>query len=127
MRNRLEALCGLLLLFGFAWTGEALHRRGLGLPGAVIGLVLLAVVLGLTGRTRLAMLRRLLAPACGGLIRYMGVLFVPAGVGVLTELDLIRREWAPLLAGVAGSTLVTLAVTGWLMHRLGAGSAQAGP
>ena len=124
MRNRLEALCGLLLLFGFAWTGEALHRRGLGLPGAVIGLVLLAVLLGLTGRTRLAMLRRLLAPACGGLIRYMGVLFVPAGVGLIAQ---VRREWAPLLAGVAGSTLVTLAVTGWLMHRLGAGSAQAGP
>jgi holin-like protein len=48
----------------------------------------------------------------------MGLLFVPAGVGIITEGDLLRREWLPIIVALVGSTLIGLVATGWLMHRL---------
>jgi len=51
------------------------------------------------------------------LLSHMGLLFVPAGVGIITEASVFRREWFPILVAVIGSTLMGLAVTGWLMHR----------
>jgi holin-like protein len=42
---------------------------------------------------------------------------VPAGVGIITEGDVLRREWLPIVVALIGSTLVGLVATGWLMHR----------
>ena len=53
----------------------------------------------------------------------MGLYFVPAGVGVITQAHLLRREWLPILCAVAGSTLLSIAVTGLAM-RLTLGSVR---
>ena len=50
------------------------------------------------------------------LIGHMGLLFVPAGVGIITELGVLRAEWLPITAGLIGSTVLSLAVTGLVMH-----------
>ena len=38
--------------------------------------------------------------------------FVPAGVGVLAYVDILKQEVVPVLAAVLGGTIITLAVTG---------------
>jgi putative effector of murein hydrolase LrgA (UPF0299 family) len=46
----------------------------------------------------------------------MGLLFVPAGVGIIAEAGLLREQWLPIVAGLIGSTILSLAVTGLVMH-----------
>jgi holin-like protein len=120
-----RAVCGGLmgLLFLLALTfagGDARSALGLPLPGPVIGLALLASVALLAERFHAGSHRRLtlhVAPVSRLLVSHMGLLFVPAGVGVITQGETLRREWLPILAALAGSTLAGLAATGWLMQR----------
>ena len=51
-----------------------------------------------------------------GLIANMGLLFVPAGVGIIAEAGVIRKEWLPIIVAVAGSTILSLIVTALVMH-----------
>lgn len=103
----------LLLICQLAGEGLA---RGLSLPvpGPVIGLVLL--FLGLLAQARLR-------PAAGpvetsdlgrtalGLLGSLGLLFVPAGVGVVQKLDLISRQAGVIAVALVLSTVITLLVT----------------
>jgi holin-like protein len=48
------------------------------------------------------------------------MLFVPAGVGVIAHLDLLRTEIVPIVAAVIGGTAVTVLVTALVAARVGA-------
>lgn len=48
------------------------------------------------------------------LVRNLGFFFVPAGVGLIKCLGLIKAEWLPIVAASVISTFVILAVTGWV-------------
>ena len=102
-----------LILVAAQLVGTGLQLAGhLSLPGPVIGLFLLALLLAV----RPAWQSRGLDQVAGGLLRHMGLLFVPAGVGLIDHLDLLRTETVPLLAGLAGSTLLSLAGTALVME-----------
>ncbi len=97
------------------FVGEVVARGlGLPLPGPVIGLLILLVWLILRDRTPDPELRS----TAGGLLRNFGLLFVPAGVGIITQLDVIRQTWLPLLIAIPVSTGLGLLVTAWVMQRL---------
>jgi holin-like protein len=107
-----------LLLIAFELAGElarsALH---LPIPGPVIGMFLLAAVLIVRkDRSDAPAIPVSLGRTAEGLIGHMGLLFVPAGVGIIAEAGLLRAEWLPILAGLVGSTILSLAVTGLVMH-----------
>ena len=53
-----------------------------------------------------------------GLLQHLSLLFVPAGVGVITQLDVLGRNWLPVLVALVVSTALGLLVTGWVMQRL---------
>ena len=116
---RLAMAQAFLVLLGCQLGGEALARGlGLSMPGPVIGMVLLAVALGAR--------RRVPAPLARGaarLLRHMPLFFVPAGVGVVAELEHLRAEALPIVGALCGSTVAALLVTGWVMHRLAPGEA----
>ena len=57
----------------------------------------------------------------------MGLLFVPAGVGIIAELGVLRREWLAILAGLLVSTVLGLAVTGLVMHHVSRVSRRPAP
>jgi len=82
-------------------------------PGPVIGMVILFCGL---------LLRRKMPPeletVSGFLHRYLPMLFVPAGVGVITSTDVIIRSWLPLSGAIVLGTAVTIAVTGVVMQFL---------
>ncbi len=106
-------LKALLILIAAQLTGTALQiALHLPLPGPVIGLFLLALALAGRPSWRSPGLDK----ASGGLLRHMGLLFVPAGVGLIDHLDLLRTQALPLLGGLVGSTLLTLVVTALAME-----------
>lgn len=112
-------LRALTILIVCQFAGEVAARAaGLPLPGPVIGLVLLLVVLIIRGGPDTG-----LRDTSNGLLRHLSLLFVPAGVGIVTQLDALRRDWMPILTAILISTALSLAVTGWLMQRLSRKSA----
>ena len=108
-----------LVLLGFQLLGEVIRSAThVPLPGPVIGMFLLTVALVFRGQDdRGETLQAPLSNAADGLIRNMGLLFVPAGVGIMAEASMLHREWAPILAGVVGSTILGVIATGTVMHR----------
>jgi putative effector of murein hydrolase LrgA (UPF0299 family) len=57
----------------------------------------------------------LVSPA-GVLLKYLGLLFVPAGVGVIANLSLIGAEWFPISVGLVGSTILSVLGTACVMR-----------
>ena len=61
-------------------------------------------------------------PALGStadaLLGNLGLLFVPAGVGVVLHLPVLARDWAPISLAVVTGTLASIAVTGRLAQAL---------
>lgn len=94
--------------------GEIITRlTKLPIPGPVIGMVILFC--GLLLRRKMP---SELETVSGFLHRYLPLLFVPAGVGIITNLDLLMRSWAPLTGAIIIGTALTIAVTGVVMQLL---------
>lgn len=55
-------------------------------------------------------------PGCNILIRYMALLFVPIGVGVMQYWDLLRAQLGPVAISCTISTLVVFLVVSWSSH-----------
>jgi len=102
----------ILLLCQLAGT-VAQQALGLPIPGPVMGLVLLLAILVWRGGPDAA-----LHDTANGLLRYLGLLFVPAGVGVVTELQELRANALAIAVAIPVSTILGLAVTGVLMQKL---------
>jgi holin-like protein len=97
-------LPGLLAVLLFDLAGEAAARfLRIPLPGPVIGMGLFLAAL-IARRDLAARIER----GASLLLRHMSLFFVPAGVGVLTQLDVIRAEWLPISVALVGSTLCAL-------------------
>ena len=102
----------LLLLCQLA--GEILVRLlGWPVPGPVIGMALLFFGLMVRGRVPPE-----LEKTTSGLLRYLSLLFIPAGVGVVAHWRLISTALAPVIAAITVATLVTIGVTGWVTQSL---------
>ncbi|MCF3946811.1 CidA/LrgA family protein [Acidiphilium sp. AL] len=92
------------------------HAAGWPIPGPVLGLVLL---LGL-------LIRRGGPPppvhdTAQGLLKQLGLLFVPAGVGIVNELHVLRTDALAIAVAIPVSTLLALGVTGTVMQLLARG------
>jgi len=107
-----------LLLIACELIGELVREAfNLPVPGPVIGMFFLAAVLAFRkDRLGVPAVPNALGTTAETLISHMGLLFVPAGVGIITEAGLLRQEWLPIAAGLIGSTVLSLAVTGLVMH-----------
>ncbi|MBB6097179.1 holin-like protein [Deinobacterium chartae] len=105
-------LLGLFVLFAFLLLGEGVQRAlHLPVPGSVVGMVLLWAALEL----RLVRLEWV-EGAARSLQAILGLLFVPAGAGLVAHLG-AGWTWAATLAVMAVALLATLAVTGWTLER----------
>ncbi|MBA2349518.1 MAG: CidA/LrgA family protein [Solirubrobacterales bacterium] len=100
------------LLYGFLRIGEgAASLTGAPLPGSVLGMVLLWGALE-AGIVRLAWLQ----DGAGVLLGWLGLLFVPAGVGFVAFLD-AGWVWGAALAVSAFGGLVTVGLVGLVVER----------
>ncbi|MDZ7711546.1 MAG: CidA/LrgA family protein [Roseovarius sp.] len=92
------------LLLACQLTGEVTARgMGLPIPGPVIGLALLILILRL--RPTLA---EKLRPTITVILANLSLLFVPAGVGVIGNLEVLSEDWFALLVVLVLSTLLAM-------------------
>ena len=97
---------------------------GLPVPGPVVGMLLLFIVLTLRGGVPEGLGR-----VTDGLLSHLSLLFVPAGVGVMLHIAMLRDEWLAISVALVLSTVLTIATTGlvmtvlvrWLERRRGEG------
>lgn len=107
-------LKGLTVIIFFQLCGEALvaalHSP---IPGPVAGMLLLWLGLALRGGPSAE-----LDEVGSGLIRYLSLFFLPAGVGLFFLPDAIQRYWPAVLAAMVVGTFVSMLFSGWLIKCL---------
>lgn len=100
---------GLLWLLGCQLVGELVSRSlDLPVPGPVLGMVLLFGLLQWRRPPATANVLR----ASDALLRHLQLLFVPAGVGVVTYLSVLRDDALPIVGALLVSFVAGLAVVG---------------
>ena len=98
---------GLFILTLYQIAGDLLvSLLHIPVPGPVVGMLLLFASLCIKKS-----LPNDLQEASGGLLQYIGLIFVPAGAGISMYLELIEREWKVILFASAISTILTLLFT----------------
>jgi holin-like protein len=112
---------GIALLLLFQLIGESIvFVSGIPLPGPVVGLVLLFVAMQLCKVAGFGLFAEAEA-AADGFLANLGLLFVPAGVGIVALWGELQSQAAILLAILVISAVLTLAITVWtfiIMQRL---------
>ena len=106
----------------FQLVGEAAQKvSGLPVPGPVIGLILMLSFLLFTKNNKnwhLETLRSQLILTSETLIKYLSLLFVPIGVGVVMHLQLLESQLIKVLAILLIGTITTIVFTAFIFLRL---------
>ncbi|GAA4079839.1 CidA/LrgA family protein [Nocardioides kongjuensis] len=103
-------IAGLTWLLAFQVLGEVVVRvLDVTVPGPVAGMLLLFVFLRLRRYGDDGSIVR----AGTALLRHLQLFFVPAGVGIVVYLAVLRDHALPIAAAVLGSWLIGLVVVGW--------------
>ena len=108
--NALRGFTLLLLLQAFG-SGISL-LFSLPIPGPVIGLLLLWPMVQWTPA------RDSIGAAATFLLGHLSLFFIPAGVGVVTHLDLVSQYGLRLLVVIVVSTWIGLAITALVLRAL---------
>ncbi|KPQ13367.1 MAG: putative effector of murein hydrolase LrgA [Rhodobacteraceae bacterium HLUCCO18] len=97
-------LFALSLILSCQLAGELITRgAGLPVPGPVVGLALLLAVL--TVRPSLIAAIR---PTVAVILANLSLFFVPAGVGVVANLEILSNEWIAIIAVLVVSTVLAM-------------------
>ncbi|MBB4388564.1 holin-like protein [Rhizobium leguminosarum] len=122
-------IVGIATLLTFQLVGEILaYKMGGLVPGPVLGMALIAIAL-----LTMAMWQRVQSAqtqtidTSKAILANLGILFVPAGVGIVKHIDILVAHGLALLALIVVSTVITLAVTVWsfvLAKRIFGGAAD---
>jgi len=85
------------------------YLTGVKLPSSIIGMLLLTLFLKL-GWIKLKWVKGI----SDFLVSNLPLFFVPPGVAMMLYFDLIKSEFWPILVSALVSTIIVLAVTGWV-------------
>lgn len=120
MRNTIilsgQYLRAFALIYLCLFAGNAISALlPLAIPGSIIGMLILFALLASQ-----ILPAPWVKPGCHLMIRYMALLFVPIGVGVMNYYDLLSKQFGPIVVSCLISTLVVMLVVGFstqLMQR----------
>lgn len=96
------------IIFLFLALGElTVYITKIPVPSSIIGMLLLTFALS----------RNIVKPSqiekvCDFLLKNLGFFFVPAGIGLMKCLGLLREQWFPIVVATILSTFAVLFVTG---------------
>ena len=114
-------LNSIFTIFLFQLFGEFLQKFfELNIPGPVIGLILLLSALLIIKKNNKIIedFKANLVFSAENLLNYLPLLFIPVGVGVVMHLSLLEENLVPVLLVIIIGTLLTLALTAFLMEKL---------
>lgn len=101
------------ILFGCLALGELIiYLTGIKLPSSIIGMLLLTLFLKL-GWIKLHWVQGM----SDFLVSNLGFFFIPPGVALMLYFDVIAAQFWPIAIATIVSTILVLAVTGWV-HQL---------
>ena len=101
------------ILFGCLFAGELIvYFTGIKVPSSIIGMVLLTALL----HFRIIKLHqvKLIADL---FVLNLPFFFIPPGVAIMLYFDLIKDEAVAIILSSMASTMVVLAVTGWVYQK----------
>jgi holin-like protein len=103
---------GFAILLAFQLAGELLVMLlRLPISGPICGMALLLYWLNQTDTEA----SKDLTGAADGLLANMAILFVPIGVGVMVYWPLLRQDWLAISLALVVSTVLSVAVTAWVV------------
>ncbi|ELV7527001.1 CidA/LrgA family protein [Edwardsiella ictaluri] len=112
-----------VLIYLCLFAGNALATLlPIKIPGSIIGMLILFALLASQ-----IMPATWVKPGCSLFIRYMALLFVPIGVGVMQYYDVLCRQFGPIVVSCVVSTLIIMVVVAYcshLVHRERPGSGE---
>ena len=115
-------LNSIFLILFFQLVGEFIQKfLEISIPGPVIGLLLLLTTLLLSKKSYYKIPVKFeinLINSAESLLNYLPLLFIPVGVGVVMHLSLLEDNLVPVMLVLIIGTLLTLAVTAFVMDRL---------
>lgn len=107
-------LGAITILLIYQLAGEVITRGfGLPIPGPVLGMALLFATLIVRKGVGDAMRN-----TSNGLLQHLSLLFVPAGTGVMLHFQRLANEWLALLVALAGSTMLSIALSALVLKAL---------
>ena len=115
-------LKGVFFIFFFQLIGEVVQQYFvLLIPGPVVGLILLLMTLictqGLTS-SAIGTLSTSIFQSADGILRYLSLLFIPIGVGVIMHLQYLENNILRVMAIILIGTVTSLGLTAVLFERL---------
>lgn len=102
-----------LVIFGCWALGELVVLvTGLAVPSSIVGMLLLALFL------KIGWVKEDWVKGFSDLLTTnLPLFFVPPGVGLMAYFNVIKASFWPIILAALGSTVIVLAVTGWV-HQL---------
>lgn len=115
-------LKGIFIIFFFQLIGEVVKQYFvLLIPGPVVGLILLLMTLictqGLTSPA-IGTISKSIFQSADGILRYLSLLFIPIGVGVIMHLQYLENNILSVMAIILIGTVTSLGLTAVLFERL---------
>lgn len=102
------------IILAVTFAGEGLHYAlPLPVPASIYGLVLMLVLL-MTGLVKIGHVKE----TAEFLIEIMPMMFIPAGVGLMTAWGQLKAVLVPILVMTVVSTFLVMGVTGWVSQKV---------
>ena len=115
-------LNSIFVILFFQLVGDFIQKfLELSVPGPVIGLFLLLIILLMSKKNYYKIpinFQINLINSAENLLNYLPLLFIPVGVGVVMHLSLLEDNLVPVMLVIIIGTLLTLAVTAFVMDKL---------
>lgn len=110
----MKLLRQLLIILAICFIGETVHMLlKIPIPGNVIGMILLFICLR-TGIIKVDMI----SEVTKFFLDNLAFFFIPAGVGLITCMGLIKTTWPALLAVIIVTTVIVALTTGYTVQFL---------
>ncbi len=101
------------IIFGCLFVGEiVVFITGIKIPASIIGMLLLTGLLKL----KFVKLRQVQAIS-EFFVSNISFFFIPPGVAIMLYFDVLKNELAAILLSSVLSTMIVLAVTGWVYQK----------
>lgn len=96
------------IIVGICFIGEFINYiTPVAVPGNVLGMIILLALLA----TNVIKLEKIETVA-NFLLKHLALFFIPAGVGLLASIDIIRTQWFPIAIITIISTVLVIVTTG---------------